>query len=191
MGWKQDQLNLSEQRGHSSWSLKPAEKLTWASGDSSPFMVRIQFRWRSSWSFQPLFQHLVLKCVVSSGLFLFSESRSSSKATDKATAGGWRGGSGLQRAQWLSSSRSSTLEKRPINRSLRGWRRRTRPTAEAGKCEGNMKDSWKVWKQYGCTFLSFDFSKEVAFLVWMDKAVTHHGAASEAAPWCGFAKCFC
>lgn len=73
--------------------------------------------------------------------WLFAESQSSSKATDKATAGGWvggwrrggRGGRGLERAQCLSSSRSSTLKKRLINRRLIGWRGHTHPFIDAGQ----------------------------------------------------------
>lgn len=79
--------------------------------------------------FQPLCQRECVRDVLKlcGQCWLFAKSQSSSKATDKATAGGWvEGGAGgcrgLQRAQCLSSSRSSTPKKRLINQNLIGWR---------------------------------------------------------------------
>lgn len=47
---------------------------------------------------------------------------------------------GLQRAQCLSSSRSSTLKKRLINRSLIGWRGHTHPFTDAGQACRTLAD---------------------------------------------------
>lgn len=81
-----------------------------------------------------------VQCVVSVRFFCWKP-KISSKATDKATAGGrvaeWRGEGrkrrGLLRAQCLPSSRCSTLKKRLINRNLIGWRGHTCPLTDTGQ----------------------------------------------------------